>query len=354
MTDNNAAQWEDSYHLLIVDDEEIHRKLEREIFRKTEFDVVEAKDGDEALYYIKKYDFDVVLLDKNMPGIDGDEVCYHVRHEYSMPLLPLIMVTGSTQSEELEKSMMAGANDFIRKPYTPMELLARVRSAANHKRITDQLDNMESILFALARMVEAKDKYTGEHCSRLEHMAVVFGEELGLQPYDLLALRRGGVLHDIGKLGIPDSILLKKGPLTDDEWEIMRKHPEIGSNLCNGLKSMKMTLPIIRHHHERWDGGGYPDGLVGNDIPYLARVFQIIDIYDALISERPYKDALSVDEAAEILRKETKNNLLDPELVSVFLKILHDRPDDLQLSDKTEKELGKETFDEIIAARTLD
>ena len=288
------------YRVLIVDDEESHRKLEKAILKMPEFEVTEAQNGNEALSFIRKQEFDAILLDKRMPGINGDDVCHRIRHDFDMPLLPVIMVTGTTANEELEKSLLEGANDFIRKPYAPMELVARVRSAANHKRITDQLDSMESILFALARMVEAKDKNTGDHCSRLEHMAAVFGKELGLSSQELLALRRGGVLHDIGKLGIPDNILLKKGPLTDEEWQIMRQHAAIGSRLCSGLKSMKLTVPIIRHHHERWDGGGYPDGLKGEDIPFLARVFQVIDIYDALASVRPYKKARSEDHTSEL------------------------------------------------------
>lgn len=342
------------YKILIVEDEESHRKLEKATLLAPEFEVMEAQNGDEALSYIKEYEFDAVLLDKRLPGINGDEVCYQVRHDFDMPLLPLIIVTGTTANEELEKSLLAGANDFIRKPYAPMELVARVRAAANHKRITDQLDSMESMLFALARMVEAKDEDTSGHCSRLEHMALVFGKDLGLGSQELIALRRGGVLHDIGKLGIPDKILLKKGPLTDEEWHVMRQHSVIGSRLCSGLKSMKLTIPIIRHHHERWDGGGYPDGLKGEDIPFLARVFQVVDIYDALANVRPYKKALPVDKAIEIFDEETEKGWRDPELVSVFIRLLHSRPQDLLLPAQTEKDLGAQIFNDIIATGALD
>lgn len=342
------------YKILIVDDDKPHRKLEKAALLAPEFEVIEVQNGEDALSCIKENEFDAVLLDKRMPGISGDEVCHRIRHDLDMPLLPLIMVTGTTENEELEKSLLAGANDFVRKPYAPMELVARVRAAANHKRITDQLDSAESMLFALARMVEAKDEDTGDHCSRLEHMSVLFGKELGLNSQELLALRRGGVLHDIGKLGMPDSILLKKGPLTDGEWHIMRQHPAIGSRLCGGLKSMKLTVPIIRHHHERCDGGGYPDGLKGDDIPFLARVFQILDIYDALASDRPYKKAFSKDKIIEIFEEETEKGWRDPELVSVFLKLLRNRPQDLLLPAQEEKDLGSEIFDDIMATGVLD
>lgn len=342
------------YKILIVEDDDSHRRLEKTTLRAPEFEVMEAKNGEEALSYIKEHEFDVVLLDKCMPDISGDEVCHRIRHDFDMPLLPLIVVTGTIANEELEKSLLAGANDFIRKPYTPMELVARVKAAANQKRITDQLDSAESMLFALARMVEAKDKDTGDHCSRLEHMAMVFGEELGLGSCELLALRRGGVLHDIGKLGIPDSILLKKGPLTEEEWHVMRQHSAIGDRLCNGLKSMKLTVPIIRHHHERWDGGGYPDGLKGEDIPFLARVFSIVDIYDALSNNRPYKKAFPIEKVIAILEEETEKGWRDPELVSVFITILRNRPQDLLLPTHEEENFGSQIFNDIMATGSLD
>ncbi|MCK4950269.1 MAG: response regulator [Gammaproteobacteria bacterium] len=342
------------YKILIVEDEEAHRKLEKATLSAPEFEVMEARDGEEALSCIKGHEFDVVLLDKRMPGINGDEVCYRIRHDLDMSLLPLIMVTGTTTNMELEKSLLAGANDFIRKPYSPMELVARVRSAASHKRITDQLDSAESMLFALARMVEAKDEDTGDHCSRLEHMAEVFGKELGLGSQELLALRRGGVLHDIGKLGIPDSILLKKGPLIEEEWHVMRQHSAIGDRLCRGLRSMKLTVPIIRHHHERWDGGGYPDGLKGEDIPFLARVFSIVDIYDALASNRPYKKAFPMEKIIAIFEEETEKGWRDPELVSIFLSLLRNRPQDLLLPAQEEGDFGAQIFDDIVATGALE
>lgn len=342
------------FRILIVDDEESHRKLGKATLSAPEFEVMEAQNGDEALSCIKEHEFDVVILDKLMPGISGDEVCSRIRHDLDMPLLPLIIVTGTTTNEALENSLLAGANDFIRKPYVPMEMVARVRAAANNKRVTDQLDNMESILFVLARMVEAKDETTGDHCSRLEHMAVVFGGELGLNVQELLALKRGGILHDIGKLGIPDSILLKKGALNDEEWNIMRQHPTIGSRLCVSLRSMKLTLPIIRQHHERWDGGGYPDGLKGEEIQLLARVFQIVDIYDALVSERPYKKALPMDKVIAIFEEEKQKGWRDPELVSAFLELLRNRPQVLLLPKQVEKDLGAQIFSDIAATGALD
>lgn len=340
------------YRVLIVDDQPQHRTLEKEVLLSPGYEVCEAGSGFEALTALEENDFDVVLLDKYMPGMDGDEVCYRIRNDLNLPLLPIIMITGSADQNDLVKSMRVGATDFMHKPYSPLELVARVSAAASHKRLLDQLDSAESLLFALARMVEAKDENTGDHCSRLAHGSVVFGTALGLNEEQLLALRRGGVLHDIGKLGIPDSILLKNGPLTDEEWVLMRQHTVIGARLCSGLNSMKLTVPIIRHHHERWDGSGYPDGLKGEEIPYLARIFQIVDVYDALASVRPYKPAWPHEKIIAAMEEETRKGWRDPELMAVFLDILHKRPEDLLLPENS-VDLGAQIFADIMATGTL-
>ena len=347
LTDDNP------YKVLIVDDEEANRKLESQILSTPEFEVTALDNAKDALNLLRAQDFDVVLLDKLMPGMSGDELCYKIRHELNLPLLPVIMVTATTASNELEKSMKIGANDFIRKPYSTSEFVARVKTFANQKRITDQLDSAESMLFALARMVEAKDTHTGDHCSRLEHAAMVFGQELNLDAAQLLALKRGGVLHDIGKLGIPDNILLKNSALNEDEWGIMRNHTVIGERLCSELSSMKLTLPIIRSHHEKWDGTGYPDRLKGEQIPILARVFQIVDIYDALANIRPYKGVFTLEKIISIMEEEASKGWRDPHLSKVFLKLLREHPEKLNKPKINDNDSGIEIFNDITATSIL-
>jgi putative two-component system response regulator len=342
------------YQVLIVDDDPVHRALEREILDSPKYAVSETSSGRQALDALRSRSFDVVLLDKRMPGMDGDEVCRRIRGELGLGMLPILMVTGNSDIDNLTLSLSAGASDFVRKPYQPSELLARLDAAVSHKRLTDQLDSAESMLFALARMVEAKDGNTGDHCSRLAHSGVVLGKALGLGTDELMALRRGGVLHDIGKLGIPDSILLKPGPLTDEEWIIMRQHVNIGARLVEGLKSMRLTAPIIRHHHERWDGSGYPDGLRGEEIPLVARVFQMVDIYDALTHARPYKRAMERQQVVEELEAEAARGWRDPALTAIFLEIVKNHPEDLVVPLSSHDDLGLSLFGEIRNTGALD
>ncbi len=185
----------------------------------------------------------------------------------------------------------------------------------------DRLEESEAILMTLAQSVEQRDRYTAGHCGRLARLSVALGAVLNLPRRSLLALHRGGYLHDIGKLGIPDSILFKEGALTEDEWVVMRSHTVVGEQICRPMKCLAPVLPVIRSHHERWDGSGYPDGLAGKNIPLTARVLQFADIYDALITERPYKRAFSREDALDVLRRETECGWRDPELLPLFVEV---------------------------------
>ncbi|MEE8056796.1 MAG: HD domain-containing phosphohydrolase [Pseudomonadales bacterium] len=316
------------YKALVIDDDNLVRSVMRKILINNGFVVVECSNGREAIAQLAENIFDVVICDRHMPEMDGFAFCQWLRNTHGDKLLPVIMVNASSDPESLQQCLQAGADDFIRKPFIHDELLARSQTAAERKRLTDQLDNAESVLFSLARMVEAKDECTGDHCGRLLFMGKHFGKYLGLDSTQILALSRGGVLHDIGKLGIADSILLKPGKLDDDEMATMRTHTIIGYQLCKELGSLSATLPLIHHHHERWDGSGYPDKLKGEEIPLLARIFQILDIYDALRSERPYKKSFSREKSLAILAEELRMNLLDPTLTDQFITMMTVAPVD--------------------------
>jgi len=231
----------------------------------------------------------------------------------------VLVATNLASMDTQEQLLEMGASDYLNKPVRPRELVCRVRNLARLKRSLDQLDDAERVIMTLARTVEAKDEQTEGHCERLSLMSVALGERLGLEARLLRALDRGGVLHDIGKVGIPDPVLFKNGSLNADEWTVMKQHPVIGDEMIAPLRSLQDVRPIVRHHHERWDGSGYPDGLSGNEIPLTARILQIVDAYDALRSERPYKRSFTAQEAEATLREECNRGLWDPRLLEEAL-----------------------------------
>jgi len=224
-------------------------------------------------------------------------------------------VTGLTDSGDRIRGIECGADDFLSKPINKEELLARVRSLLRLKQFTDELENAETVLFSLALSIEAKDPYTEGHCDRLSKYSVALAERLNLPDELRVALRRAGTVHDIGKVAVPEHILLKPGPLTPEEWKVMKQHPLVGERICAPLKSFRHVLPVIRHHHEKLDGSGYPDGLKGEEIPLTARILQTVDIYDALTTSRPYRKALSSKETFTLMREEVERGWWDDSLV---------------------------------------
>ena len=277
--------------ILVVDDEPANRELMIELLEPQGHKIVTAVDGQEALEEFARNQPDLVLLDIMMPRVDGVEVCRRLKKNPESRLTPVVLVTALSAREDRVRGIEAGADDFLNKPVDRIELLARVRSLLNLKAYTDELERAELVLFALARSIEGKDPYTGGHCERLSDYSERLGRRIGLPEEQITALRRGGIVHDIGKVAVPDAILLKPGKLTPEEWKIMRQHPAVGESICAPLKSFRLVLPIIRHHHEKLDGSGYPDGLKGDQIPLTARIMTVVDIYDALTTERPYHGA---------------------------------------------------------------
>lgn len=308
--------------LLVVDDNPQNVELLTALMQVEGYEVDVASDGVEALAHMAVSPPDLILLDIMMPKLDGYAVCRRVKEEATTRLVPVVLVTALGAEDARIKGIEAGADDFITKPFSRTELRARVRSLLKLKTFTDELEHAETMLLALGRTVEAKDPYTQGHCGRLASYSVALGKTLGLPPEELTALDRGGSLHDLGKIGIPDAILLKPSALSEPEWGIMREHPLIGERICLSLKSLQRVLPIIRHHHERWDGGGYPDGLAGEAIPITARILQIADIYDAMRTARPYKPAMPIAAACRTLLDETARGWRDPDVARPFIELV--------------------------------
>jgi len=309
--------------ILVADDNEANRELVSELLSAEGYQVVCAADGQHAQQAVDSASIDLALLDVVMPRPTGFEVCQAMKSKPETRLIPVILLTGLNSDADRIHGIMCGADDFLNKPVNKHELLARVHSLLRLKQFTDELDNAEAVLFSLALSIEAKDPYTEGHCDRLSKYSVALGEKLGL-PQDLrVALRRGGLVHDIGKLSVPESILLKPGPLTPEERKIMEQHTVIGERICAPLRSFRHVLPIIRHHHEKQDGSGYPDGLKGENIPLTARILQITDIYDALTTDRPYRKALPLDKALSIMREEVKRGWWDGPVLDEFEAVVH-------------------------------
>ena len=293
----------------------------RGILRGEGYRVLEAGDTREAFAMLEREKIDLVLLDPALSEISGLDFCRAVKASRDTRLIPVLMMT-AVQSEETETACyLAGADQFLAKPLHSGTLRARIRTMLRHKRAIDSLDESEAILLTLARAMEHRDRTTSGHGDRLATLSMALGTALGLTHLQILVLNRGGYLHDIGKIGIPDSILFKPGPLTEDEWVVMRTHSAQGEAICRPAKTLAPVLPIIRHHHERLDGTGYPDGLRGEEIPLLARILSVADVFDALTSTRPYKEARTPAQALAIVQAEAGCGWRDPDVVAVLTEL---------------------------------
>lgn len=309
--------------ILVADDQVSNRELLEELLTAEGFKVATVSDGTAALEQLSIVPIDLVLLDVMMPHLNGFQTCEKIKANPETYLIPVILVTALTDKQDRIEGIKAGADDFLTRPVDRTELLARVRSLLKLKLRTDELERAESVLFTLARSIEGKDPYTHGHCERLAEYSTRLGEQLGLAEEHITALRRAGVVHDVGKIAVPDAILLKPGRLTEDEWKIVREHPVVGERICAPLKSFRLVLPIIRHHHEKLDGSGYPDGLCGEAIPATARIMQIVDVFDALTTERPYKKALCETEALQIIGQEVAKGWWDRQIFEEFERLVN-------------------------------
>ena len=313
--------------VLVADDNKAYRCLMMDLLQDQGYKVICVEDGEEALRISRSKAVDLVLLDVVMPYRTGFSVCRAIKSDPQTCLIPVVLVTGLNNAEDRMQGIECGADDFLNKPINKQELLARVGSLLKLKHFTDELEHAETVLFSLARSIEAKDPYTEGHCERLSQYSVALAERLRLPEEQREALRRGGIVHDIGKVAVPEHILLKTGPLTPEERKIMETHTVIGERICAPLKSFGLALPIIRHHHEKLDGSGYPDGLKGDQISPMVRVLTTADIYDALTTDRPYRKALSPEDAFAQIWKEVEQGWWDGTLFEEFQGLLEDEPD---------------------------
>ena len=322
--ENNADKGFDNRPtILIVDDDFQNLKLLEGMLFPIDCELIKATNGIDTLSVVQKTAVDLIILDVMMPEMDGYEVCQQLKTNEATRLIPVVLVTALDDREAKIKGINAGADDFITKPANKMELLARTKSLIRLKRLNDNLASIEYVLFSLARTVEAKDEYTKGHVERVSKLAIILGRKMGLTETEMEALRIGGILHDIGKITIPEYILNKPGSLSHEESEVMKNHPVAGYNICLPLKkNLGYALEVIRQHHEKLDGSGYPDGLRSEDISIASRIMAVVDIYDALVTDRAYREGLSLEKAIEILKQEADSKKLDEFVVENLIAVV--------------------------------
>jgi putative two-component system response regulator len=307
--------------VLVVDDIEANRELLLARLADLHYEVREARDGIEALESVEELEPDLILLDVDMPRLDGIAVCERLKAHPMRRLIPIVILTASQDRETRLRGIAAGADDYLSKPFDAKELMVRTRVLLRDRELNKRLDATEGVLFALARAVEARDRYTIYHAERVGRYSQEIGRLLGHDAADGELLYQGGVLHDLGKIAIPDAILLKPGALSEDEFAVMRTHSVEGERICLSLRSVAHYLPIIRHHHERVDGQGYPDHLARTAIPKGARIVAVSDAWDAMTSDRPYRAGLDPDEALRRLR-DGAGSQWDVEIVGAFIHLI--------------------------------
>jgi putative two-component system response regulator len=307
-----------------VDDNPSIANLLRQGLTLEGYEVTVVENGLSALEVVASCPPDIVLLDVDMPYLTGDEVCRRIKTNPATRLIPIVMITSLAASHNKIAAWEDGADEFLAKPFHLVEVLARCRSLLRIKRLIEERDSATAVVFALARTVEAKSPYTHGHSERVQNRCLALAGEVGLGSEDCELLRKGALLHDIGKISIPDAILNKPGGLTEAEFDTIKQHTVQGAHIVEPLASVRDAVPLIRWHHERLDGKGYPDGLKGEQIPLLVRILSVCDVYDSLASDRPYRSAIPHERCLDLLRKEALAGGLDPELVALFTALAGD------------------------------
>jgi putative two-component system response regulator len=312
--------------ILIADDDDASVRFLRRLLTREGHQVAVAATADAALAVCAVKPPDILLVDLVAPRGQGFDLCRILKTQPATRFIPVVILTSQSDRRDRMRGIEAGCDDFLVKPFDAAELHARIQSLVRLKRYTDDLESAEAVIMGMAATIEARDPSTNGHCQRLAHYATRLGREINLDESDLSALARGGFLHDIGKIAVPDAVLLKDGELDPYESRVMRKHPLVGDNLCAGLRSLNQVRPIVRYHHERLDGTGYPDGLRNSEVPLLAQVVSVVDIFDALTTDRPYRVARPADVALQILADESTKGWRDRVLVDAFVNAVTPRP----------------------------
>ncbi len=313
-----------SKNILLVDDDQIARQGIAQILQIENYSIIQAADGNEALQLLKRFHPDLIISDLDMPNLDGIQFYKEIRNNPDWVTTPFIFLAGSNSLEKIRTGQELGVEDFIIKPIEADNLLRTIhgkllRAAELEVAHIGQiyLDTVK----VMANAIEGRDRYTRGHVDRVTIYATFLAKELHWPPDHLRILELGARLHDIGKIRVPDHILNKPGPLDDEEWEIMKKHPSVGARVLRGISHLQPAMPYILYHHERWDGSGYPEGLKGREIPIEARLLAIVDVYDAITTKRPYHSAQDYEEVVKILRAESGKHF-DPDLVPIFINVL--------------------------------
>lgn len=308
--------------ILLVDDLPQNLEILSGLLEPEGYALELAQDGEQAVEMALKNPPDLILMDVSMPRLSGLEACRTLKSDERTHLVPIVLITALSAREDRIQGIAAGCDDFLTKPVDFEELLARTRSLLKQKELVDELENAENVLVSLANALEAKDLYTREHSKRVADKAEELGGAVGLSRADRRNLRRAGLLHDIGKIGTPLEYLSKAGPLTTAEYEEVKRHPAISHDICKPLRTMAPLLMLIRGHHERLDGRGYPDGLKGDEVPLVLRCLTIADIYDALTTDRAYRKAYTREKALEIMRQEASVGMWDARLIDTFAEVV--------------------------------
>jgi putative two-component system response regulator len=308
--------------ILLVDDDERNLRLLEAHLRPEGYELLKARDGVEALDVAQETSLDLILLDAMMPRLTGFEACRRLKQASATGLIPIILVTSLSGRDHKLRGIEAGADDFLSKPIDRTQLLARAKALLRVKRSTDALEDAETVILMLAKAVESRDPSTGGHVERVARYASQLGKALNLPESQIDGLRRAGFVHDIGKIAIPDAILLKPGKLTPEERAIMERHAEIGYEMLRSVRTFRESLPAVRFHHERLNGSGYPLNLRGDQIPLVAQIMGIVDVFDAVSTDRVYRAAMSLNESFGVLREEAQRGLHDSRLVDVFEQLI--------------------------------